>query len=66
MRAVSIPTPTKFKLDKDELKEIRHYKDNEISTLKPLWIKLGACGGQSSPEFELFMWKEYFGILIQL
>lgn len=38
-------TPTKFKLDKDELTELRYYKNNEKSTLKPLGFKLGAYGG---------------------
>ncbi len=39
-------TSTKFKLDKNDLAELRHFKNNEKSTqFVPLGFKLGALGG---------------------
>ena len=40
-------TPTKFKLDKDDLTELREYRENRKSTrFQPLGFKLGAFGGR--------------------
>ena len=40
-------TPTKFKLDKDDLTELREYRTNRKSTqFVPLGFKLGALGGR--------------------
>lgn len=40
-------TPTKFKLDKDDLTELREYRENRKSTrFQPLGFKLGAFGGE--------------------
>ena len=40
-------TPTKFKLDKDDLNELREYRENRKSTqFVPLGFKLGAFGGR--------------------
>ncbi len=40
-------TPTKVKLDKSDLNELREYHENRKSTqFVPLGFKLGACGGE--------------------
>ncbi len=40
-------TPTKVKLDKSDLNELREYRTNRKSTqFVPLGFKLGACGGE--------------------
>ena len=60
-------TPTKVKLSRDELTELNEYRNNRKSTqFVPLGFKLGALGGTSSSEFELFMYKAHFGIVITL
>ena len=47
--------PTKVKLDKSDLAELREYRTNKKSTqFQPLGFKLGACGGQVVIAFELF------------
>lgn len=39
--------PTKVKLDKSDLAELREYRTNKKSTqFQPLGFKLGACGGE--------------------
>lgn len=48
--------PTKVKLDKSDLAELREYRTNKKSTqFQPLGFKLGACGGQAVIAFELFL-----------
>ncbi|MDE5896975.1 MAG: hypothetical protein K2H43_04085, partial [Clostridia bacterium] len=40
-------TPTKFKLDNDDLTKLREYRENRKSTrFQPLGFKLGALGGE--------------------
>ena len=63
----SLNMPTKVKLDKSDLAELREYREHRKSTrFQPLGFKLGACGGTSAPEFELFIEKERFGMRILL
>ncbi len=46
-------TPLKFKLDKDDLTELREYRENRKSTrFQPLGFKLGALGGARVSVFE--------------
>ena len=48
-------TPTKVKLDKNDLTALREYRTNKKSTLfEPIKFKLGAFGGQVVIAFELF------------
>ncbi len=48
-------TPTKVKLDKSDLIELREYRINRKSTqFVPLGFKLGACGGVWHLKLELF------------
>ena len=67
--------PTKVKLEKEELQSLRELshpkaekdaKNQESTPFEPLKFKLGACGGTSAPEFELFIEKERFGLRILL
>ena len=48
-------TPTKFKLDKDDLTELREYRENRKNTrFQPLGFKSGAFGGVWHLKLELF------------
>lgn len=54
----SLNMPTKVKLDKSDLAELREYRTNKKSTqFQPLGFKLGACGGTDlNPIEHLIFW----------
>ena len=55
--------PTKVKLDKEELDELKSPEHRKSTQLQPLGFKLGADGGTSASEFELLRCGKRFCVL---